>query len=229
MKKEYEIHCCGGSKLHKSHSLFDEFICHFPFAVLSVSLGLLLLSFFTPITADPLVLRQFHRLFHSFHFMHILFASAGAILMFFRHSQRKSFIKGVIVGTVSPAFFCMLSDTLMPYIGGKVLGVKMHLHICFVNEFSNIGLFLLIGLVTGFVLRFHVDEKHGGSFLTRGLHFIDTLLSTMASMFYLVSYGFISWYHQMGVVFIVLIVAVVVPCTFSDLVVPYFIARDGRK
>ena len=75
------------------------------------------------------------------------------------------------MGTISPAFFCMLSDILMPYVGGKILGVKMHLHICFVNEFSNIGLFLLIGLVTGLVLRFHVDEKHGGSFFTRGVTF----------------------------------------------------------
>ena len=225
LKKECEVYGCGS----KGHTLFDEFVCHFPFAVLSVAVGLLLLSFFTPASDDVLVLKQFHRLFHSFHFMHILFASAGAILTFFRYSKTQNFIKGLLVGTLSPAFFCMLSDIMMPYVGGKILGVEMRLHICFFNEFSNIGIFLLIGVFTGFVLRFHVDSKHGGSMFTRWLHFFHILLSSMASMFYLVSYGFTTWYHQMGVVFLVLIMAVVVPCTFSDLIVPFVVARDGRK
>lgn len=223
LKREHDIHCCGS----KTNALYDEFICHFPYAVLSVTIGLLLLSFFTPSANDVLVLKQFHRLFHSFHFMHIMFASAGAILTFFRYSR--NYVKGIIVGTVSPAFFCMLSDILMPYVGGKILGVPMRLHICFINEFTNIGLFLFIGVLTGFVLRFHVERQHSGSLFTRWLHFGHILLSSMASMFYMVSYGFISWYHQMGMVFVLLILAVVVPCTFSDVVVPFVVAKDGRK
>ncbi|KKP95704.1 MAG: hypothetical protein US13_C0002G0015 [candidate division TM6 bacterium GW2011_GWE2_36_25] len=223
MKREHDIHCCGS----KTHALYDEFICHFPYAVLSVAIGLLLLSFFTPSATDVLVMKQFHRLFHSFHFMHIMFASAGAIQTFFRYSN--NYVKGILVGTLSPAFFCMLSDILMPYVGGEMLGVKMRLHICFVSEFTNIGLFLLIGVITGFILRFHVERQHSGSLFTRWLHFGHILLSSMASMFYMVSYGFISWYHQMGMVFVMLILAVVIPCTFSDVVVPFVVAKDGRK
>jgi len=223
LKREHDIHCCGS----KTHALYDEFICHFPYAVLSVAIGLLLLSFFTPSATDVLVMKQFHRLFHSFHFMHIMFASAGAIQTFFRYSN--NYVKGILVGTLSPAFFCMLSDILMPYVGGEMLGVKMRLHICFVSEFTNIGLFLLIGVITGFILRFHVERQHSGSLFTRWLHFGHILLSSMASMFYMVSYGFISWYHQMGMVFVMLILAVVIPCTFSDVVVPFVVAKDGRK
>ncbi|HBR70817.1 TPA: hypothetical protein DIC20_00685 [Candidatus Dependentiae bacterium] len=156
-----------------------------------------------------------------------MFASAGAIQTFFRYSN--NYVKGILVGTLSPAFFCMLSDILMPYVGGEMLGVKMRLHICFVSEFTNIGLFLLIGVITGFILRFHVERQHSGSLFTRWLHFGHILLSSMASMFYMVSYGFISWYHQMGMVFVMLILAVVIPCTFSDVVVPFVVAKDGRK
>jgi len=226
MKKEKDLHCCSSNL--RIHSLLDEFICHFPYAVFSLTLGLILLSLIAPsTTAQVNVAKEnFHRLFHSFHYLHILFASAGAILTFFRYSSR--LFLGIIVGTVSPAFFCMLSDVLMPYVGGQILGADMQMHICFVSEFSNIALFLLIGLLTGFVLRFHMLRKHGSSTFTRWLHFSHILLSSMASMFYMVSHGFFDWDKQMGLVFVVLILAIVVPCTLSDIAVPIIVAR-GKK
>jgi len=226
MKREKDIHCCGSDL--RLRSLFDEFVCHFPYAVFSLTLCLIALSVVAPsaIVQVAAVKATFFRLFHSFHYLHILFASAGAILTFFRYSQR--LFLGILVGIISPVFFCMLSDIIMPYIGGEILGARMHLHICFFSEFVNVSLFLLIGLLTGFVLNFHVARKHASSLFTRWLHFFHILLSSMASMFYMVSHGFFHWDQQMGLVFVVLIFAVVVPCTLSDVVVPVFVAR-GRK
>ncbi len=227
MKTKDNGHCCGSPK--HINTLFDEFVCHFPYAVFSLTIGLIILALVTPGGGVALyvVKHSFHRLFHTFHFMHILFASAGAILTFFRYSR--NFIKGILVGTISPAFFCMLSDILLPYVAGRILGVKMSLHICFINEFSNIGIFLILGVMTGFILRFHVDRCHESSLFTSWLHFGHILLSSMASMFYMVANGFLHWDKQMGMVFALLIVAVVVPCTFSDVIVPFVIARDGKK
>jgi len=224
VKKENDIHCCCSG-----HSpLFDEFVCHFPYAVFSLTLGLIALSIMSPssVTQVGEVKATFFRLFHSFHYLHILFASAGAILTFFRHSRR--LLLGILVGIFSPVFFCVFSDILMPYIGGRLLGANMHFHVCFFHEFSNVSLFLLIGILTGFIFRFHVDQKHSTSIFTRWLHFFHILLSSMASMFYMVSHGFFQWDRQMGMVFVVLIFAVVIPCTLSDLVVPIFVAR-GKK
>lgn len=226
MKKEKDLHCCCSNLM--MHSVLDEFVCHFPYAVFSLTVGLIVLSMMSPSTAiyTREIKITFHRLFHSFHYLHILFASAGAILTFFRYSS--NFFLGLLIGTVSPAIFCMVSDILMPYVGGEILGAHMHLHICFVSEFGNIAIFLLIGVLTGLVLRFHVLRQHGGSLFTRWLHFSHILLSSMASMFYMVSHGFFDWDKQMGLVFLVLIFAVVLPCTLSDIIVPVFVARGKR-
>jgi hypothetical protein len=87
----------------------------------------------------------------------------------------------------------------------------------------------LIGILTGLVLKFHVDTKHAESVASKWLHFGHILLSSMASMFYMVSHGFIDWYHQMGLVYIVLIVAVVVPCTLSDVIIPTILGKNDTK
>ena len=55
-----------------------------------------------------------------------------------------------------------------------------------------------------------------------------TFVSSLASTFYLVAHGFAHWHTQIGLVFLSLIVAVVIPCTLSDLVVPMTFARAGR-
>jgi hypothetical protein len=51
----------------------------------------------------------------------------------------------------------------------------------------------------------------------------------MASLFYTVANGFDDWYRSMGILFIFLFIAVIIPCTLSDVVVPLYFARGGRK
>lgn len=210
------------------HTLMGELFCHLPYAIYSVALGLAILSLLSAVvfghTADPQVVKKGTKiLFHSFHFMHIVFAATGTLITFFRFSQ--NVFKALIVGILSPAFFCMLSDAVLPYIGGRMLGVPMHFHLCFVSEWSNVLPFLLVGLLNGFVM-----SKNGAK-MNHGLtsHAVHIFVSSLASMFYLVSHGFTQWYAQIGAVFLLLIVAVVLPCTLSDVVVPMFIAKMGKE
>ena len=79
--------------------------------------------------------------------MHIVFAAIGTLITYFRYS--KDLFKGLIVGLFSASFFCILSDIVMPYIGGELLGVHMNLHVCFYYELRNVLPFLFIGLFTG--------------------------------------------------------------------------------
>ena len=60
-------------------------------------------------------------------------------------------------------------------------------------------------------------------------HFNHILVSSFATMFYLISQGCTDWYANIGLVFLFLIVAVVVPCTFSDVVVPMLFAKANTK
>lgn len=209
------------------HTMLQELICHFPYAVFSVAVALILVSFVTTPGLQPtaLVHEQSHILFHSFHFMHIVFASAGAMITFLRHS--KWLTLGVITSIVSPAFFCMLSDVILPYVGGSMLGVHMHWHICFITELHNVLPFLFMGILTGIALSYHGSEQQG--FYSLFSHFFHIFVSSMASTLYLVSHGFDTWYESIGYVFVFLIVAVVIPCTCSDVLVPMLFARAHKK
>ena len=69
--------------------------------------------------------------------------------------------------------------------------------------------------------------KQGGYSLSS--HATHIFISSLASTFYLISHGFTNWYVSIGNVFVLLIIAVVVPCTLADVVVPMTMARLGKK
>ncbi len=211
--------------VHK-YTVGNELLCHLPYAIFSVAFGLGLLSFISLGMTDPKTMQKgSDMLFHSFHFMHIVFAATGSLITFLRFSR--NIFKALVIGIFSTTFFCGLSDVVLPYIGGKMLGVPMHFHLCFASELPNVLPFLVVGIVNGFVMSKH----HGGR---QGLyslfsHAIHILISSLASLFYLVSHGFVHWQEHIGIVFLFLVIAVVVPCTLSDVVVPMMFARADKK
>ncbi len=212
------------------HTLQEELMHHLPYAIFSVALGMIILSLLdyaggNHVQHGQMSCSGYHVLFHSFHFLHILFAATGTVITFFRFSN--SVPKALIVGTLAPAFFCMLSDVVLPYLAGIIMGVAMELHICFYRELHNVIPFLAAGLLNGMVLRKHNTKMLG--FFSLGSHFVHILISSLASLFYMVSHGFSNWYPQMGIVFIFLVIAIVIPCTFSDVIVPMYFAGVKKK
>jgi hypothetical protein len=211
---------------HREASLLSELICHFPYAVFSVALGMIVLSFITFGTkalGNPHP-KGFHALFHSFHFLHIVFATTGCLVTFSRFS--KNLIKGFIISLLSALFFCTLSDIVLPYLAGRIFGVPMHFHLCFISEFHNIVPFLSVGLINGLIMSQHTTvNKTVYSVVS---HFGHILTSSLASLFYLVGEGFHAWHTHMGLLFILLIFAVVIPCTFADVIVPVLFAQSGK-
>jgi hypothetical protein len=214
--------------MHHKHSIYDELACHLPYAVFSVALCLIFLSLlgFIGIGKNSDQLKCiWDQLFHNFHFVHIVFASIGSLITFFRFSR--DIVRGIIVGFFTATVFCILSDIVLPYIGGQLLGVHMHLHVCFFYELKNVLPFLFVGLFTGVVMRSHQLEVRG--YLSVWSHFAHISISALASSFYLVSHGFENWASHIGYVFLVLLICVVIPCTLSDIVIPMTLARSGKK
>ncbi|MDP3889201.1 MAG: hypothetical protein Q8Q25_01505 [bacterium] len=211
---------------HHEHTITGELICHLPYAIFSVALGLGLLSLISIANmGQDQITKSSNILFHSFHFIHIVFAATGTLLTFLRFSRNT--VKALIVGIFSPAIFCTLSDVVLPYLGGRVLGVNMHFHLCFYNELHNVVPFLFVGIFNGFVMSKHYQHRQGlYSLFSHAMHI---LVSSLASLFYLVSQGFTYWYTSIGVVFLFLVVAVVVPCSLSDVVVPMIFAKTDKK
>ena len=227
MSKETSEHnqiLCHGHE-HGS-SMTGELIEHFPYAVFSVALGLIgaaLMQYFSFGATAYTVKNGSFILFHAFHYLHIVFAATGSMITFFRFS--KNIIKGVVVATISTLFFCVLSDILLPYLAGYALGAHMNLHICF-NELNNVLPFLVIGLFNGWVLNQH--SKDSQTYYSVWSHFAHIFVSSIASLLYMISNGFDQWSQQMGPIFFMLILAVVIPCTFSDVVVPMFFAKRKK-
>lgn len=198
-------------------TLWHEILCHLPYAIFSVALAIIVLTFIS-ISADAAIA---HRFFHSFHYLHILFAATGTVLMFRKYS--KNFILSLLVGTLVPAIFCTLSDSLLPFLGGKALQLDMHFHWCFISHLDAVLPFLLMGVINGWVMSAHEASRQ--LFYSIGFHFFHIFISSMASILYLVSFGFEQWWHQMGFVFGYIIAVVLLPCTLADIVVPIIFAR----
>lgn len=218
---------------HEEHNFLEELMHHLPYAIFSVAMAMIVLSLLDYGAKSQAELGHknlcysYHMLFHSFHFLHILFASTGTVVTYSRFSKNKNLLKTLLIGTISPAIFCMLSDVVLPYLSGLALGVSMELHICFHKELSNVLPFLAVGILNGLILKSHHSSML--KLFSLGSHFIHILISSLASLFYLVSHGFNNWYPQMGIVFVFLVLAIVIPCTFSDVIIPMYFAGVKRK
>jgi len=203
-------------------TILEEFLCHFPYAILSVALSIIALSF---LSYFGIKIKESRQLFHSFHFLHILFAGTGTVLAFRKFS--KSNLGALITGLAVPTIFCTLSDSLLPFLGGWYLGLGMHFHWCFLKHLNIVVPFLVVGVINGFIVGSHQSSMR--LYYSAGSHFLHIFVSSLASILYLVSYGFADWSSSIGFVFLFLIGAVLVPCTLSDLVVPMYFARYEAK
>lgn len=211
--------------LEHHHSVKEELLCHLPYAIFSVALSLVFLSFLTNLgghegaghSHDSMA----YRLFHNFHYLHLLFAGTGTILMFRKYSKSTSL--GLFVGVTVPVFFCTLSDAILPYFGGEIFGLHMHMHWCFLHHWDAVLPFLFAGILNGWVMSHH--EKSRQLFYSLGFHFFHIFISSMASILYLISFGFNNWWEHLSFVFTYIIIAVLIPCTLADIVVPIFFAR----
>jgi hypothetical protein len=208
------------------HTVLDEIFCHLPFAIFSVAFAMICLSFFATTNVSPvnLVNSITYRLFHNFHYLHLLFAATGTVLTFRRFSN--NVVLGIGVGFLVPAFFCTISDAFLPYLGGKYINLSMHFHWCFISHLDIVLPFLVVGMINGWVMNNH--RMNYQLFFSLGFHFLHIFISSMASVLYLISFGFCDWWNHMAFVFMFLILAVLVPCTFSDIVVPMLFARIKR-
>lgn len=231
-----EKHHHGHHHEHHNHdSLWDELLCHLPYAIFSVALALILLSLLSFVGGGAEAHHHcshgcchdsiYYRLFHNFHFLHLLFSGTSTMLMFRRYS--KKLLSGFLVAFFVPVFFCTLSDALIPFLGGYCINLPIKFHWCFISHLEIVLPFLLVGIINGFVMSNHKPSKQ--VFYSVGFHFWHIFISAMASILYLISFGFHDWWTKLGFVFVYIIIAVVVPCSLADVIVPMTFAKKQKK
>ena len=208
-----------------------EFKHHFPFTVFSAAAGIIIVSIiFVILTSMPVIhdenetvdehdhgedfSHSTHQLFHVFHPIHCLFSASATTAMFWRYE--KKLIKTIIIGLTGSLAICGISDIFMPYLGGSLIGIKMELHICLIHHPQTVVPFAIFGIIMGLTSA-EVMAKRSSTIFSHSAH---VFISTMASILYLTSFGFLDWMENMFVVFIIVVLAVLIPCCTSDVIFP---------
>ncbi len=165
--------------------------------------------------------------FHLFHFPHITFACATSMLAIYRGTH--NLLLAIVASCIFPVMFCTLSDVILPYAGGEVLGVDMLLHICITCSPVALLSFLSVGLLSGYLL-IKYSQTSRIYHLTLVAHFFHELFSGIASLAYIAGFGLADWNNHLLSVLILILFAVILPCMLSDFFMPLLIQKLlGKK
>jgi hypothetical protein len=99
-----------------------------------------------------------------------------------------------------------------------------HWHVCMIQHPDLVFPFAVVGVGIGWLAATSIEKA------TYFGHALHVAISTMASIFYLVGpLGQLAWIDQIGAVFFFTLLAVMVPCCFSDILYPLFLTQGGRQ
>lgn len=188
--------------------IFKELSHHIPFTLVGALTGIIIVVVMV-LLKTPQNVSGF--LFDVFHPAHVVLSAMVTTAIYRKHV--KNIVIAVIVGYVGSIGIATLSDIVFPYLGGELLGAHMHFHVGFVEEWWLVNPLAVLGIIFGL---FRPNTK-----LPHSAH---VLVSTWASLFYLVTFGTANWLGMLPQIFVILFVAVWVPCCLSDIVFPLLFA-----
>lgn len=155
-----------------------------------------------------------NELFHIAHPVHLLLSAAATTAMASIH--RAGWVRASIIGIFGSAGVCTLSDIVLPYVGGTLIAgaENMHLHLCVTEHPMLVVPFVVVGLAVGLLGPKAMERVtiygHGG----------HVVASALASLLFLLHSGAALSISTLGPVLVLLLIAVMVPCCLSDIVVP---------
>jgi hypothetical protein len=200
---------------HPHENIFiDELSTHWRFtagAVIGAALviGVLKLAFF------PEAAPETENLFEGFFISHLFFAALTPASLLSKY--KSALWLGLLAAVAASAVTCSLSDIVLPYLGGLLLGYDMHFHVCIIEEPLTSWAFIIAGAVIGYVLSQSVRR------LSRFTHALHILLSSTAAGMYLITYG-VEVISVKALLFLpILVVSVLIPCVMNDIGVPSYI------
>jgi hypothetical protein len=182
------------------------------------------------------------RLFQVFHPAHVVLSAIVTASLFRLHEKGKGFLAVLLVGYLGAIGTATLSDCILPFYGETILGVsvpteaKVHghvggheavgeheaesgrpdIHLGFIEEWYLVNPAAILGILIAW-WRPRTKFPHAG----------HILISTWASSFHILmnTHRELSALLLLGI-FIVLFIAVWLPCCFSDIIFPMFFVRS---
>jgi len=133
--------------------------------------------------------------------------------MYVRYRKAKIWV-AILIGWTGSIGIATISDAIIPYLGGTLLHAQMEFHVPFIEHWW-INLLALAGIAIGYWRQ-----------TTKIPHFGHVLLSTWASLFYIMAFGIGGdWIPLLPFIFLILFLAVWIPCCMSDIVYPLLFLR----
>ncbi|MFC1941220.1 hypothetical protein ACFLWL_02275 [Chloroflexota bacterium] len=161
--------------------------------------------------------------FYSLHPLHVVLSALTTTAMYRKYSKGKIWA-AILIGYSGSIGIATLSDAIIPYLGGALLGVEMEFHtpVIEAEKMPFIGIetwklvnsAALVGIIIGY-LRPRTELPHSG----------HVFLSTWASLFYFTAFGIAHWIPLLHFIFLFLFLAVWLPCCVSDIVFPLLFTK----
>ncbi len=146
--------------------------------------------------------------FYTLHPLHVALSAIATTAMYKKYSNGKVWA-AILIGYSGSIGIATLSDAVIPYLGGVLLGIKIEFHVPFIEEWWLINPLALIGIAIGYFRP-----------TTKFPHYGHVLLSTWASLFYFTAFGIAYWIPLLPFIFLFLFLAVWIPVCLSDIVFP---------
>ncbi len=213
----------------KTKHILVELKGHMPFTLFGAGAGLLFMLVFRNIGAGA-----GHTLFAIFHPTHVLLSAMVTASLFAIHKEKKNIIVVLLIGYFGSIGIATLSDSVIPHIGEKLVGMHIShsheeaghedehdegLYLGFLEDWYIVNPAALLGALLAYFWP-HTKFSHAG----------HVLLSTWASSSYILmsNASELSILFVLGI-FIVLFIAVWLPCCISDIVFPLLFVKSDVK
>jgi hypothetical protein len=193
---------------------------HVPFTALGAASGILIMVIIV-LANVPSQISQ--AAFHTLHPLHVVLSALTTTAMYRKYGNGKIWA-AVLIGYSGSIGIASISDAIIPYLGGALLGLEMEFHLPFIEvekmPFIGIETWILVnsaallGIIIGY-LRPTTKIPHLG----------HVFLSTWASLFYFTAFGVARWLPLLPLIFLFLFLAVWLPCCVSDIVFPLLFTR----
>jgi hypothetical protein len=165
-------------------------------------------------------------LFYTLHPLHIVMSALATTSMYRRGGRGRLWV-ALVVGYTGAIGIATLSDAVMPFLGGSLLGADMHFHLPFVDAdpmpMLRLPTWIVVNAsaVAGIAIGLRWPA-------TKIPHLGHVLLSTWASLFGLTAFGEANWLVLAPLVFVFLFLAVWLPCCVSDVIYPLLWAKEAH-
>ena len=199
----------------------NELVKHAPFTALGAITGIIIVAI---IVLGNVPSSISHTAFYILHPLHVILSALVTTAIYRKHGSGKIWA-AILIGYSGSIGIATISDAMIPFLGGTLLGIKMGFHVPFieVEKMPIIGIetwilinsAALIGIILGYFRP-----------TTKVPHYGHVFLSTWASLFYFTAFGTAWWIPLLPLILLFLFIAVWIPCCTSDIVFPLLFMKN---